>query len=201
MITLTSLMGLTGCWLLTASVVVFIKKLRRLPWMVRACILLALIVLGFLPVGGLPLAGYIRGLTGDLSITTWILLIAASVSFVADRELYAARSKTVLMFVVLSGGVFLYPMALGLTYFDPYTLGYGSRPFLVVLFVLALWAVQRELYLVALCLCASVLAHSMGLLESRNLWDYLLDVWVVLYAMGFLFWWWTTMRRGLRPQS
>jgi len=102
--------------------------------------------------------------------------------------------------VVLSGGVFLYPMALGLTYFDPYTLGYGSRPFLVVLFVLALWAVQRELYLVALCLCASVLAHSMGLLESRNLWDYLLDVWVVLYAMGFLFWWWTTMRRVPRPQ-
>lgn len=202
MISLTSLIGLAGCGLFPASVVLSASKLRRTTWMVRGSILLGLMVVAFIPVRGLPLAGYVRGLTGDFSITTWILLVAVCVSRVTDRELYSARSKTVLMFLVLVGGVLLYPMTLGLTYLDPYTLGYDSRPFLVVLFVLALWAVQKELYLIALCLSGSVLAHTMGILESRNLWDYLIDVWVVLYAVGFLSWWWTRARRwGRRPQS
>ena len=202
MINPPSLIGLAGCGLLPASVVVSTVKLGRFPSKVRGLILLAMLVLALVPIRGLPLAGYVRGLTGDISITTWILLVGASVSHVTDRELYSARSKRVLMFLVLAGGVFLYPMALGLTYFDPYTLGYGSRPFLVVLFVFALWAVRKELSLIALCLSASVLAHLMGLLESRNLWDYLIDPWLVLYATGFLFWWWRTrLRRRKPPQS
>jgi hypothetical protein len=127
-----------------------------------------------------------------------MLLGGACLSKVMDRVLYSFRSKAVFMFLIATGGVFLYPMTLGLTAFDPYILGFGSRPFLVVLFVLALWAVRRELYFINLCLSASVLAHTMGLLESRNLWDYLIDPWVTLYAFGFLTrWWWTTRRKRM----
>ncbi len=201
MINLASLIGLAGCGLLPAGAVVSTGKLGRFSWAVRGLILLTLVVGAFVPVRGLPIAGYVRGLTGDISITTWILLVGAGFSHMTNRELYSSRSNLVLMFLVLAGGVFLFPMALGLTYFDPYTLGYGSRPFLVVLFVFALWAVQKELYLVALCLSASVLAHLMGLLESRNLWDYLVDVWLVLYATGFLFWWWRTRLRRRQPSQ
>jgi hypothetical protein len=86
------------------------------------------------------------------------------------------------MFLVLIGGLVLYPFALGLTYFDPYALGYDSRAFLVVLFSFALWAVYRGYGLITVCLTASVLAHSLGILESRNLWDYLIDPWLTIYA-------------------
>lgn len=195
MITLASLVGLAGCGLVPANIVLSVSRVQRFHKALRGGLLLGLMIAAFVPVGGLPLAGYLRGLTGDFSITTWILLGGACLSRVMDRELGSFRSKAVLMFLVATGGVFLYPMALGLTFFDPYILGLSSRTFLVVLFVLALWAVRRELYFINLCLSASVLAHTMELLESRNLWDYLIDPWVTLYAFGFLMWWWWTVRQ------
>jgi hypothetical protein len=200
MITLASLIGLAGCGLVPANLVLSTSRVQRLHKALRGGLLLGLMLVAFIPIGGLPLGGYLRGITGDFSITTWMLLAGACLSRVMDRELYSFRSKAVLMFLIATGGVFLYPMALGLTAFDPYILGFGSRPFLVVLFVLALWAVRRELYFINLCLIASVLAHTMGLLESRNLWDYLIDPWVTLYAIGFLTrWWWRARRKRMCP--
>jgi hypothetical protein len=86
-------------------------------------------------------------------------------------------------------GVLLYPAALGLTYFDPYALGYASPVFAGVLLVLALaaWYLRLE-WLVALLLLA-VLARLANALESRNLWDYLIDPWLVLYGLLWLARW------------
>lgn len=181
---LPSLFGLTGCALLLASLVLALLHARRLPVIPRAGLLLGTVLVAFLPIGGLPLTGYVRGLIGDFSITTCILLGAYCGSQVLDRDAYHPRSLSLLLLLASAAGLVLYPFALGLTYFDPYTLGYDSRLFLTGVFCLALWAVYREHYLVAVCLTAGVLAHSLGVLESRNLWDHLLDPWLTLYALG-----------------
>jgi len=87
--------------------------------------------------------------------------------------------------VVLAAAV-LYPMALGIGLFDPYRLGYGSSWFLGFLLLLALAAWFWRLYWVALSLALAVLAWGIGWYESANLWDYLLDPLLAVYALGAL---------------
>jgi hypothetical protein len=38
-------------------------------------------------------------------------------------------------------------------------------------------------YLVALCIAFAILAWTVGWYESSNLWDYLLDPWIAIYAL------------------
>ena len=140
----------------------------------------------FWPVNGLSVAGYLRGVTGDISVTTLTLLGAASISRLCDVEVYHPGSFFALMLVVLGGGLFLYPSALGVTYFDAYALGYGSKPFVAALFLVSLAAWYYEFYLVVLCACLGVLAYLIGLYESRNLWDYVIDPLITVYAVLWL---------------
>ena len=78
----------------------------------------------------------------------------------------------------------LYPLALGLTPWDPYDLGYRPVLLACLLFPLILAAVIRERYLVAGSLMAAILAFSLSLLESSNLWDYLLDPCLAVYTLS-----------------
>jgi uncharacterized membrane protein HdeD (DUF308 family) len=78
-------------------------------------------------------------------------------------------------------------MALGLTAFDPYAYGYPGRERLLVvaLSMIALVAWYRGLLLVVLGIALALAAFRLELLESRNLWDYLLDPWLVVSLAGF----------------
>lgn len=129
------------------------------------------------PWGGLPIAGYLRGVTGDLSVTTLVLL---SMGFAGGLE---RRERLALSLFVITAALFLYPMALGLGPFDPYRLGFSPRGLLVALFGVALFASLREHYVLLLCVAGAVLAHALGLFESSNLWDYLVDPWVLVAAI------------------
>jgi hypothetical protein len=72
-----------------------------------------------------------------------------------------------------------------LTYFDPYGAGYGSYVMLGALAVLTLAAwFARQHALVALLVLA-LAAQLAGVLESGNLWDYLLDPLLAVYAMSW----------------
>lgn len=133
--------------------------------------------MALVPIGGLPIAGYVRGVTGDLSVTTWVLLAMGFAGGVERTE-----RRTVSVFVVIAG-VLLYPLALGLGPFDPYRLGYSPGGLLVALFLVALVAWHREWYVLVLCVAAGAAAHALGALESENLWDYLLDPWVLVASI------------------
>ena len=85
--------------------------------------------------------------------------------------------------LVATGGLFLYPMALGLGPFDPYTLGFASTGLLAVLALFASLAWWRRYHVCLGAIVLAVLAYRLDLLESSNLWDYLLDPWLVLYAI------------------
>ena len=141
----------------------------------------------FLPVGGFPVAGYLRGIGGDLSVTTLLLLASTVVAYAGGPKLHERRELQTLAAFVLAGALFLYPMSLGLTSFDPYALGYPLRvrSLLLGLVPAGLFAWFRGGVLVPVALAAALAAFRFRLFESENLWDYLLDPWLTLYLAGF----------------
>jgi hypothetical protein len=181
--TAASWIGLMGSALLLGTAATVVARARRYPAFVRVCFFLVPFAAAFYPLGGLPIAGYLRGVIGDLSVTSWTILIATAVSAIGNKETYRTESLSALMLLILGSGFLLYPSALGLTYVDTYAFGYGSKILLTAFFVLSLLTWHVEYHLVAICITASVLAYSLQFLESRNLWDYWIDPLVTFYAL------------------
>ena len=149
-------------------------------------LLLAAVVAALVPLGALPAAGYVRGIVGDLSVTTVLLLLHGLLRPVLGGAAIDARSRLALQVLVVAGGLVLYPPSLGLGPFDPYRLGYANPWFLGGLLALAVAAGLRRLTLVTWCLALAVLAWAVGAYESRNLWDYLVDPLVAAWGLGAL---------------
>ena len=162
--------------------------------------LAALVACVPLPIAGypsLPLAAYLRGLIGDLSVTSLLLLgaiVLARVTggrFALIAGLQAESSLTriawhdrlLLLLAIAASALLLYPMALGATWLDPYRWGYGDSRFIAALLVLALLAWFMRAWLTVACVCAAVLAWVARTHESTNLWDYLIDPWLAVYAL------------------
>jgi hypothetical protein len=141
----------------------------------------------FVPIHGIAALGYLRGIAGDLSIPSLLLLASALVGLLGGPRLHDGRELEALAGFVLAASALLYPMALGLTAFDPYAYGYPGRERLLVvaLSMIALVAWYRGLLLVVLGIALALAAFRLELLESRNLWDYLLDPWLVVSLVGF----------------
>lgn len=181
---MTSLLGLAGCAILCFALVASALRLERYGSRVRLAVVAATSLALFVPVGDLPAVAYVRGVTGDLSAAT--LALAAGVLWhrLGGRVVLQRPELNALLCLIAPAAVFLYPFALGFTPFDPYALGYGSMVLVTVLFVIALAAWLRGLQLVAVVVTAAGLACLLGVYESRNLWDYLLDPIVAAYALA-----------------
>ena len=186
MIYLSSIAGIAGPVLLPAAVVMAASKRLNLPVAVRAVLFCLASSLAFIPVNGMQVAGYIRGFFGDLSITTLILLFIVSISNLVGRNFYKTQNLFLFMAVVLAVGLFLYPFSLGFSCFDSYALGYHSKAFLALLFLGALTAWYFNLYLVIIIIILDISAFLLEIHESRNLWDYLTDPLLTLYAFFWL---------------
>lgn len=149
------------------------------PFAIRILLLLALVNLLFWPLGmgmELPLSAYVRGVTGDLSIVTMLLLWASILP-------NAKRVPLPFMVALILLAIPFYPMALGLGMIDPYAWGYGS--------ILLVGAVIAAAFICGLVnwikgvwiLSFALVAWSMHWHESSNLWDYVLDPFLVLWAV------------------
>jgi len=183
---LTDLAGLAGAGAVIAAVLLELPGIARLRRAHPTPLLLAALVVALVPLGALPAAGYLRGIVGDLSVTTVLLLVRGLLRPVLGWTAIDARSRLALQILVAAGGLVLYPLALGLGPFDPYPFGYASPWFLVVLLALVVAAGLRRLTLVTGCLALAVLAWAAGVYESRNLWDYLIDPLVAAWGLGAL---------------
>jgi len=175
--------GLFGCGLLGLAGFVTVIRLRRLPLRVRYAVMLAAACAVFVPIGELSIAACVRGVTGDLSMTTLVLAGAACFTQITGRALIGHRDKQALCWLLALAAAFLYPFALGWTRFDPYALGYGSIEFLTALLLIALAAWWARLQVIVLVVIAAALAYLAGAYESRNLWDYLIDPLASAYAL------------------
>jgi hypothetical protein len=169
---------------LIQSVAVNVKKAPQ-GW--RLTLILALIsgIISLLPVGGLPLARWLIGINANFSFP--LLAIAfnkvwenATGSRVLDQN--ASMASWVFG---LAAGLALYPMALGLGSFDPYTLGWGTSPLFAFLAMATIVLVlMKNRFAVVLIAC--ILGYDLNLLESANLWDYLVDPFFVFFSFGVL---------------
>ncbi len=178
--------GLSGQALIVALGVLLLPGIRHLPQPIRASltVLVACAVL-LVPANGLILGGYVRGFFGDFSAVSWMVMLAAVIRRAGGPALLDVADRRRLWCLVAIGGAVLYPMTAGLTVFDPYALGYQPLILVVALLPIMLWLAlirSRLLWVLAL----AVLAFDLHVLESPNLWDYLLDFWLTLYAWGWL---------------
>lgn len=152
---------------------------KEMPFAIRVALALLLGNLFFWPIGmslELPLAAYVRGVTGDLSIVSMLLLWAS---------VLPATNKTPIGFKLSLAliAILFYPLALGFGMLDPYAWGYGSIGFLlaVILFAiicgLAGWT--KGVWVISFAL----IAWATHWHESANLWDYLLDPFLAIWAL------------------
>ena len=168
---------------LTCAVVLIIlsQKLssKEIPFVIRLLVAVLLVNLFFWPLGmslELPLAAYIRGVTGELSIVTMLLLWSSVLPF---------AQKTPLGFKVPLAliSILFYPLALGFGMMDPYAWGYGSIGFLgaVILFTVAcgLAGWTKGIWIISF----AMIAWSVHWHESANLWDYVLDPFLAIWAL------------------
>jgi hypothetical protein len=160
--------------------------------------LTAIVFLGlWLPYGdaGMPLLGYARGILSDFSVMSVVL----SVLFIGQRSGFWIGPGDVekrALFIALSfAALVLYPTALGWGNWDAYSLGWGSTAVVGALSLLMLFCFGRRLRLLPLLMAAALLAWSVGLLESTNLWDYLIDPWIACVSITVV------LKAGLRRFS
>jgi hypothetical protein len=137
------------------------------------------------PLGNLSAAEYVRGAVGDLSAATFLLLAASAWQHLAGRPVLRRGDLAAVFACTTIGGLVLYPMTLGVGPVDPYAWGYRPLGLLAVLLALALLARWRH-SLAAALIPWVVLAWCGGLLESTNLWDYLLDPFLAMYGLAWL---------------
>lgn len=132
----------------------------------------------------LPVVAYVRGISSDLSITLVGMSVFRLLQELPGMPQISQREKRVVLALAAASALFLYPMALGLGDWDPYRLGWGSPGMLLALLLVAMAGWVAGLRLLPLLIALCLLAWTVGLLESTNLWDYLIDPWLVAVALA-----------------
>jgi len=179
----TDLTGLAGIALALAALCALV--LRRVPVAQRVAASAAgfVFVLLLLPLAELPLAAYVRGMTGDLSISTLLLLAYAAAQQAGGWPPQDVPRRIGAWLLPVLAAAVLYPLALGAAPYDSYRWGYGEPWFLALLLALAVAGTALRMPLVAVSISLAVLAWGLGWYESGNLWDYLIDPLLAIYAV------------------
>lgn len=174
-----------GQVLLASAIILLLFQVGKYPAIVRWTVLGISAVIGFFKIGDLRLIAYPGGVLGDLSITTQILLASVIVKQVLRIDILSARDRSSVFLAAAAGGLVLYPLSSGLTMLDIYSLGFESTALLIGLAVLAVmgWYLRPG---AAIVVPVSVIAFNFGWLTSTNVWDYLLDPMLALFAWGWL---------------
>ncbi len=184
--------GLAGVALAIAAWLVVVPGIERLARPRLVLLTIAIFTAALLPLGELPAAAYVRSVAGDLSITTIVWLGYGLLRLWLGAPPLDAKSVVPFKALIALAAAALYPMALGIGRFDPYRLGFGDPWFVGGLLALALAAWWARLTGISVCISLAVLAWAVGWYESKNLWDYLLDPLVSLYAL------WAFALRGMQ---
>lgn len=180
------LWGLVGSALVLAWGVMAVIPLKKTS--ARRLVAAALTGMAFLPLWkGLSAAAYLRGMVGDVSAVTVMLSMMSLFGGEGGKN----NARDWFLGMILLSGLILYPLSLGPFAADPYQWGY--RPWWILAAVafggLILFRRQPS---AAYYLAFPVAAFALHLSWSSNLWDYLVDPLVFLYAL------FSVVRRGVR---
>ena len=143
-------------------------------------------LVAWVPVGGMPLARWFHGFSANFSVVTAILLLHVVWTSCRGRPLLEISARRTLWLFAVVSGLVLYPAALGWGSVDSYGWGWGSPPLLAwAVAALTLFWMFRGRPAGWVFLVAGV-GYQAGVLESTNLWDYLVDP--ILFLVGLTVW-------------
>lgn len=173
---------------LTAFLLWVTQKVRKTTY--GTPIVIASIALACaLPIYGMVAPFYIRGLLGDLSITSQLLLLIYIVSTFYPAHLPSPTliDKHRFSVLIIIASLALYPASLGLSLYDPYEMGFPASSnhwgLLAATYIVCLYLWFRRSYWHTGILVIATLAFYTNLLESRNYWDYILDPPIVIASI------------------
>jgi len=160
-------------------------------------LLVSLAVL-LVPWNGHSLVYYVRGVVGDLSVASLVLL-----SVIYGRTFWKPFNthqpiRGQVGWVLLGILIPLYASTLGYWTFDLYGWGYEPQWFLLAVGLLMFWAWQTQPAL-AIAWLIGVVSFASGMTLSRNLWDALFDPFMAFAAIGIAAS--SAMRAVLRKKS
>lgn len=181
--------GLLGCAILVLAFASFWLQRRVGAVRVRWGLLTTIFVISWIPFAGTSPVVFLRGIVGDIAIPTFFLCGMMVVGAVLPSTrtgpldqsqprppFLVSNASLVSFFVVVVGvGLVFYPMTLGFALLDPYAWGFTPHVMILVCLGLVLaWELAGRRTPATLILL-SVAAYAVRLLESSNLWDYLMD--------------------------
>ena len=149
------------------------------PFVVKLFLVLLIGNVLFWPLGlgmELPLVAYVRGVTGDLSIVLTLLLWSSLLPSSKPTPIAFKFAVAIVAFC-------FYPFALGLGMIDPYAWGYGSIAFLIAVLVFAVVCALANWTKGVWIIAIAIISWAAQWHESSNLWDYLLDPFLAIWAL------------------
>ncbi len=124
---------------------------------------------------------WMNGATGELSITSLLLLAGFVLQKLPGQAILSSSTRRHLYFLILLTGSLLFPATLGLTQFDPYVFGYSFELSLLLLSLSILYWILKKQQLSVILLIV-VAASVAGVSSSQNTWDYFIDPMLWLFS-------------------
>jgi len=137
----------------------------------------------WIPVAGSSGLVALRGAVASPAVTTLVVLAALLIARCRGVSLFACGERVQIAALGALAGLLFYPPALGVGPLDPYAWGYGSAGLPLAAGMLAMVCGAAGRWVFAAALTAGLVAWRLRLLDSPNLWDYLIDP---LLAIGGL---------------
>tara|TARA_R110001606_G_scaffold98544_2_gene217645 strand:- start:40401 stop:41048 length:648 start_codon:yes stop_codon:yes gene_type:complete len=171
------------CALVLTAMALRITTWLAAPW--RALVAGVTLLVSLLPFPW-GLSGWVLSYLSDFSITTGLLALVAIQHRLTGHYSLPVRELRASCLTLVVLALWFYPMSLGSSYADPYALGFGDTLLSGILLLVGLFAWLSRAYASCLLLVAAQVAFRFNLLQSDNLWDYLIDPWLVSWASGWL---------------
>jgi hypothetical protein len=109
------------------------------------------------------------------SLPGFVLLVALAISATTVRRIATSAEYRFDAMLLAVGGLVLYPGAMGILDYDTYMIGYSGYLLPAAVALIVAYAIFRGYLLTAVTLNVAIAAFLLGIGESRNFWDYILD--------------------------
>ena len=134
---------------------------------------------------GSPLFTIIKGVLGNISITTMCIFAMILIRYLTHRKLDILNiidNKIMIIFFLF--GVLLYSSTLGFLSCDIYSLGFIPNIYTLIIFAMIFFIILQKNTPIAFYLLLGYISFYFKFLPTTNLWDYLFDP--ILWLMSFL---------------